>query len=77
MCGRVNQWKHLLCHQDRSINMCPLNIAKLHVLVSIQHNLTAIKTQEMTGNIHLELHPNLISCVQMVNSGTSYSFGID
>jgi len=35
--------------------MCSLNNAKLHALVSIQYNLIAIKTQEMTGDIHLGL----------------------
>ena len=35
MCGSMNQWNPLLWHQNRSLKMCPLNIAKFHVLVSI------------------------------------------
>jgi hypothetical protein len=54
--------------------MCPLNIAKLHVLVSIQCNLSAIKTQEMTGDVRLGLLPNLISCMQVVSQWHQLQF---
>ena len=74
MCGRVNQWNLLLVHQDWSLKMCSLNTAKLHALVSIEYNLIAIKTQEMTGDIYLGLHPNLISCMQVLNQWHQLQF---
>jgi hypothetical protein len=74
VCGRVNQWNPLLWHHDRSLKMCPLNIAKLHVLISIQYNFIAIKTQEMTDDIHLGLHSNLISCMQVINQWHQLQF---
>jgi hypothetical protein len=75
MCGRVNQWNPLLCHQDKSLKVCSQNIAKLHVLVSVKHNLTSIKTQEILGDLCLGLNQKLIPCLQVVH--TSHNFGID
>lgn len=74
MCGRVNQWNPLLWHQNRSLKLRPLNIAKLLVLVSIQYNSIAIKIQEMMGDVHLGLHQNLISCMQVVNQWHQLQF---